>query len=72
MEKNFEESILELEKIVSELESGELPLDENIKKFEEGMKISNYCGELLSKAEKKITKVIEKDGEVIEEELKAD
>ena len=69
MEKTFEESILELEKIVSDLENGEMTLDDSMKKFEEGMKISKHCGELLANAEKKITIVIEKNGELVEEDL---
>ena len=69
MEKTFEESILELEKIVSDLENGEMTLDGSMKKFEEGMKLSKYCGEILANAEKKITIVLEKNGELVEEDL---
>ena len=69
MEKTFEESILELEKIVSDLENGEMTLDDSMKKFEEGMKLSKYCGEILANAEKKITIVLEKNGELVEEDL---
>ena len=70
MEKSFEESIVELEKIVSELENGELSLDESMKMFEEGMKTSKYCSEILNKAEKKIVTILEKNSEILEEELK--
>lgn len=70
MEKSFEESIVELEKIVNELENGNLSLDESMKKFEEGMKTSKYCSEILDKAEKKIVTILEKNSEIIEEELK--
>lgn len=70
MEKTFEEAIVELEKIVSELENGELSLDESMKKFEEGMKTSKYCTEILDKAEKKIVTILEKNSELVEEELK--
>jgi len=69
MEKTFEESILELEKIVSDLENGEMTLDDSMKKFEEGMNLSKHCSEILSNAEKKITIVLEKNGELVEEEL---
>ena len=68
MEKTFEESIIELEKIVSDLESGDMNLDESMKKFEEGMKMSKYCSELLEGAEKKITMILEKNGELVEED----
>lgn len=70
MDKSFEESILELEKIVADLESGNKTLDESMKMFEDGMKMVKNCGELLDKAEKKITMVLEKNGELVEEELK--
>ena len=70
MEKSFEESIVELEKIVNELENGDLSLDESMKKFEEGMKTSKYCAEILDKAEKKIVTILDKNSEIVEEELK--
>ncbi len=69
MEKTFEASIEELEKIVSDLESGNMTLDESMKMFESGMKLARDCGEILEKAEKKITMVLEKNGELVEEEL---
>ena len=69
MEKdlNFEQSIEELEKIAKELESGELSLDDSIKKFEDGMKLSKKWTEYLENAEKRINILIEKDGELSEE-----
>ena len=70
MEKTFEETIVELEKIVADLESGDLTLDESMKKFEEGMKASKHCTEILDKSEKKIVTVLEKNSEIVEEELK--
>lgn len=70
MGKTFEESILELEKIVNDLESGNMTLDESMNKFEAGMKLAKNCGDLLEKAEKKIVMVLEKDGELAEEDMK--
>lgn len=64
---NFENNIKELEKIVTELEKGELNLDESISKFEEGIKISKQCNEILEEAEKKITILLNKDGKIEEE-----
>ena len=52
---SFEENVEQLEKIVQELEKGDLNLDESIKKFEEGMNLSKKCNEILEEAEKKIT-----------------
>ena len=66
---NFEESIEKLEKIVNELENGDLNLDDSIKKFEEGMKISKECNDYLENAEKKITVLINENGNVTEEDF---
>ena len=64
---NFEDNMEKLEKIVSELEKGDLNLDDSIAKFEDGIKISKECNKILEEAEKKITILLEKDGEVKEE-----
>ena len=70
-EQTYEESMKELEQVVKDLESGELSLDESIKKFEKGMKLSKYCNSLLEDAEKKITVLIENEsGELVEEDFK--
>ena len=69
-EKNrdaFEESMKKLEKIVTELEKGDLSLDQSVDKFEEGIKISKECNKMLETAEKKISILLEKDGEMTEE-----
>jgi len=54
MEKTFEETMLELEKIVKELESGELSLDDSVKKYTLGMELSKHAYELLKNAESKL------------------
>ena len=66
-EKTFEEMMENLEKISSELENGDLTLDQSMAKFEEGMKLSKKCSEILDKAEKKI-KILIQDGDSISEE----
>ena len=68
-EQSFEEAICELEKIVEKLESGEKTLDESMKLFEDGMNLSAYCNKALDEAEKKIVKLVEKNGEMLEEEI---
>lgn len=66
---DFEQSIKQLEEIASELETDNLTLDESVKKFEQGMKISKQCKEMLDKAEKKITILIgDKEQEFTPEE----
>lgn len=64
---NFEDTIKKLETIANELETGNLNLDESVEKFEEGMKLSKQCTKMLDEAEKRISILIKKDGEVIEE-----
>ena len=63
--KNFEEMMKDLENIAKDLESGDLSLDDSVKKFEEGMKIAKQCNTILDDAEKKITILLEKDGEAV-------
>jgi len=53
--KTFEQALKELEQIVQDLESGDLPLEKAIKKFEEGVALSKFCAEKLDDSEKKIT-----------------
>ena len=65
---NFEDKMKKLEEIATELEKGDLDLDTSVSKFEEGMKLSKECSEILEKAEKKITMLIKgEDGELVEE-----
>ena len=52
--KNFETSLGELETIVRRLEEGDLPLEESLKLFEDGVKLSRECQERLSSAERRI------------------
>ena len=69
---NFEDNMENLEKIVTELEKGELNLDDSISKFEEGIKISKEWNKILEEAEKKITILLEKDGNIEEENFTAE
>lgn len=64
---NFEDKMKQLEDIVSELEKGDMNLDTSLVKFEQGMKLSKECNKILEEAEKKITILLEKDGEIKEE-----
>lgn len=65
-ELSFEENLTKLEEIVRKLESGEVPLDDAIKEFTEAMKLSKICDEKLKSAEEAITKLVNKDGEVVD------
>lgn len=60
--QTFESSLKELEKIVRGLEEGDLSLEESLKLFEDGVRISRECQERLSQAERRI-EVLLKDGD---------
>ncbi len=53
-DKSFEESLAELEKIATEIEKGDLGLEQAISEFEKGIKLSKECSEKLDDAEKRI------------------
>jgi len=54
-QKTFEQSMKQLERIVQELEGGDLSLETAIKKFEEGMKLTAFCSKKLDETEKKVS-----------------
>ncbi len=57
-EINFEKALERLEKIVEEIEKGELTLEETIRKFEEGVKLCKICKEKLEKAQAKLEELM--------------
>lgn len=66
MDKNndFEKSLVELENIADSLESENLSLDESIKLFEKGIKLSKQCNELLKNAKQRIDTISNSESEV--------
>ena len=62
-EISFEDYLKKLERIVQQLEEGELTLDESVKLYEEGMSISKLCLEKLNKAKQKVEKLIIENGD---------
>ena len=60
-EMKFEDALKKLEKIVSELEGGELSLDESLKRYEEGVKLSRILSKELDAAKKKVEVLVKKD-----------
>jgi exodeoxyribonuclease VII small subunit len=67
---SFEEALLQLETIVKSLEQGDLPLDESLAQFSEGVELSQLCLSKLNAAEQHIDKILTiKQGELIEEPL---
>lgn len=63
-EVNFEEAMQQLENIVSELERGDVPLEKAIDLFQQGMQLSQLCGQKLAEVERKIEMIVEEDGEI--------
>ena len=60
--KDFEKSLQQLEKIVSQMESGELALEESLAQFEKGIKLAKSCQDTLANAELRVEQLIEKNG----------
>lgn len=63
-EPNFEASLSALERIVAQLESGELPLERALELFEEGVGLSRQCQMQLQEAERKVEMLIRERGEI--------
>lgn len=66
---SFENKMQDLEKIVKDLEKGDLSLEESVKIFEKGVKISKECNEILEGAEKRITILLNNNGEIQEKDF---
>ena len=68
--KTFEESMTELEKIVTKLEAGDVTLDDSIELFEEGSKLAKNCQKKIEDAEKKVKLLTTTpDGEIVAEDF---
>lgn len=63
-EISFEEKIKRLEVIVSELESGEVALDEAIDKYTEAMKLSKECSDKLTEVTERVNKILTDNGKL--------
>lgn len=64
-EPTFEEALKKLENVVAKLESGEIMLEESIRLFEEGMKLSSLCQKRLDDADRKIEMLLRKPGGIL-------
>ena len=62
--KTFEAALSRLEQITEELESGDLSLDASLKKFDEGIKLADFCNTRLAEARTKVDILLEKDGQI--------
>lgn len=63
MKQTFESAVTRIEEISKLLEDKNISLDDSIKLFEEGTRLSDYCGECLKNAEQKITELKNKEAE---------
>lgn len=62
----FEQSLAKLEKLVERMEEGDLSLEESLKTFEEGIRLTRECQQALAKAEQKVKLLLEQSGELTE------
>ena len=70
---NLEKALADLESLVDELESGDLPLEKAMKKFEEGIKLTRSCQAALKEAEQKVEILLKSaGGEAALEEFESD
>lgn len=69
-EKTFEENLKNLESLVKELETGNVPLEDAIKKYTEAMTLAKNCSDKLNEATNSVNKILSSDGELKDFEVK--
>jgi exodeoxyribonuclease VII small subunit len=69
---SFEGSLDELEKVVKELETGDLPLERSLELFEKGMALSDQCRKQLEDAETRVEMLVKKEGKLQPEPFRLD
>lgn len=62
--KTFEAALGRLEQITKDLEDGDLSLEDSLKKFDEGIKLADFCNQKLTEAKAKVEILLNKDGEL--------
>ena len=70
--ETFEASLDELEKVVKELEAGDLPLERSLELFEKGMALSEICRKQLENAETRVEMLIRKEGKLQPEPFRSE
>lgn len=63
---NFEKALADLEKLVEDMERGDLSLEDSLKHFEQGIALTTQCQKTLQQAELKVQELIEKNGKLVE------
>ena len=66
---NFEKALDQLEELVEDMENGDLTLEESLKSFEKGIKLTRDCQAALSQAEQKVQILLEQNGELVTEDF---
>jgi exodeoxyribonuclease VII small subunit len=69
---NFEKALSDLEKLVEDMEQGDLSLEESLKHFEKGIALTTECQKTLQKAELKVQELVEKNGKLVEKDFDLD
>jgi exodeoxyribonuclease VII small subunit len=64
---DFEASLGQLEKLVAQMEDGDLTLEQSLKAFEDGVKLTRECQKALAEAEQKVQLLMEQNGELVTE-----
>ena len=60
----FEQSLAELEQLVQQMESGDMSLEQSLKAFEKGVKLTRECQKALTEAEQKVQILLEENGQL--------
>jgi exodeoxyribonuclease VII small subunit len=63
--EKFEEALEKLEEIVRRMEAGEMTLEESLKSFEEGIKLSRLCAKKLDEADRRVDLLLRQEGELV-------
>lgn len=69
---DFEHSLAQLETVVERMEQGDLPIEEALKAFEEGVQLTRECQQILEQSEQKVQLLIEEEGEIKSRPFQAD
>ena len=68
----FEDALSELEQLVAQMEEGEMSLEDSLKAFERGIKLTRHCQQALSSAEQRVRVLQEENGEITESDFEDD
>jgi len=63
-EKSFESALGDIQKLIEDLENGNIPLKKSVAKFNEGVELLKYCQKELKDAELSVQKILDKDGQI--------